>query len=119
MLVLAAWFLRCSSTGSWGIAVRTPHSNQRCPRNGKWTGLACQSAPTFVLLPLDPFGFGKATKVVSTSPDTGQQGGFAFYARPCAQALSGKAVRAELVYLRHETSFFIHPSGGISVAVFF
>lgn len=42
LLVLAAWFLRCSSTGSWGKWACKPISNQRCPRNGKWTGLVLQ-----------------------------------------------------------------------------
>ncbi len=50
--------------------------------------------PAFISSPLGVLQTpGKALKVVSTSPDTGQQGGFAPGAKLYAHALSGKAVR--------------------------
>ncbi len=93
MLVLEVWFTRLSSTGSRKVASTcsaTP--NLRCPRNGQADEPLGSASVTQATERLEQ-AFGKATEVVSVSPDTGQQGGGA-YAPLNAQALSGKAVRA-------------------------
>ena len=80
-----------------------PHSppNLRCPRNGKQTSMGFDPAPLSSHKPLGALkqATGKAMKVASASPDTGQQGGAP--ARACreAHALSGKAVRAFYLFL--------------------
>jgi len=48
---------------------------------------------------------GKAMKVESASPDTGQQGGVPARMRREAHALSGKAVRALDLFVSHEKPF--------------
>ena len=66
--------------------------NLRCPRNGKRTRSHlrfCQLATGFL-----EQGSGKATEVVSASPDTGQQGGGASenapFVRPCTVGEGGE-----------------------------
>ena len=68
--------------------------NLFCPRNGKQTSLALQ-APLSSLMPLVDLkqATGKAMKVVSVSPDTGQQCGALAKAHCEARALLVKAVR--------------------------
>jgi hypothetical protein len=61
-----------------GKQERVPHAavlNLRCPRNGKWT---CRFDTAFITV-TERFehALGKTMKVASTSPDTGQQGGYA------------------------------------------
>jgi len=79
-----------------------PKPNLRCPRNGKWTGLGFILKPGPAVCPYQPLDAlwvtGKAAPVVSTSPDTGQQGGSRLprAASRCAHALPGMVVRAYL-----------------------
>ena len=74
--------------------------NLCCPRNGKQTS---RKAPLSSHKPLAALKqvTGKAMKVASASPDTGQQGG-APKARCEAHALSGKAVRAFDLFVSNE-----------------
>ena len=79
-----------------GRAARSATPNLRCPRNGQ----ADEPSGSASVIPaterLEQV-LGKATEVVSASPDTGQQGGGAPKARRRdVHALSGKAVRALL-----------------------
>ena len=76
-----------------GVARSTP-SNLRCPRNGQADEPLGSASVTQATGRLEQAP-GKATEVVSASPDTGQQGGTARKTPCCkAHALSGKAVRA-------------------------
>ena len=74
MLVRAVRFTCRSSTGSRRVlsALETP--NLRCPRNGKQTSPKAPLSPPKPLVTLKQVS-GKAVKVASASPDTGQQGG--------------------------------------------
>jgi hypothetical protein len=77
------------------VSINSTRPHLRCPRNGqadKPLGFASVTQATERL----EQAFGKATEVVSASPDTGQQGGSTSLKTCClnAQALSGKAVRA-------------------------
>jgi hypothetical protein len=75
MLVLEVWFTCLSSTGSRRVASTsstTPHL--RCPRNGQADEPFGSASVTQATERLEQ-ALGKATEVVSASPDTGQQGG--------------------------------------------
>ena len=75
--------------------------NLCCPRNGKQTS---RKAPLSSHKPLAALKqvTGKAMKVASASPDTGQQGGVPAKVHREAHALSGKAVRAFDLFVSHE-----------------
>ncbi|MEY4506802.1 MAG: hypothetical protein RL297_1380 [Pseudomonadota bacterium] len=80
-----------------GRVARSATPNLRCPRNGQADEPSCSASVTPATERLEQV-LGKATEVVSASPDTGQHGGGAPKARRCeAHALSGKAVRALLL----------------------
>jgi len=55
----------------------TSQPNLRCPRNGKWTHLF--DAALIIVTERSEHALGKAIKVDSTSPDTGQHGGCALF----------------------------------------
>ena len=78
--------------------------NLRCPRNGKQTSPGFKPAPLSSHKPLVALKqvTGKAMKVASASPDTGQQGGVPAKVHREAHALSGKAVRAFDLFFSHE-----------------
>jgi hypothetical protein len=73
-----------------GVARSTP-SNLRCPRNGQADEPLGSASVTQATGRLEQ-ATGKATEVVSASPDTGQQGDLP-QGGCITQALSGKAVR--------------------------
>ena len=94
MLVLEVWFTRLSSTGSRRVAspsTTTPHL--RCPRNGQADEPFGSASVTQATERLEQ-ALGKATEVVSASPDTGQQGGGASenapLVRPCTVGEGGE-----------------------------
>ena len=62
-----------------GVERSTTHS-LRCPRNGQADEPLCSASVTHATERLEQ-AFGKATEVVSASPDTGQQGGGASQVR--------------------------------------
>jgi hypothetical protein len=79
-----------------GRAARSATPNLRGPRNGQADEPSCFASVKSATERLEQV-LGKATEVVSASPDTGQRGGGVPIAhRRDAQALSGKAVRALL-----------------------
>jgi hypothetical protein len=82
MLVLEVWFTRLSSTGSRRVAsTGSTTPNLRCPRNGQADEPFGSASVTQATERLEQ-AFGKATEVVSASPDTGQQGGGALKNAP-------------------------------------
>jgi hypothetical protein len=75
MLVLEVWFTRLSSTGSRKVvSINSTKPNLRCPRNGQADEPFGSASVTQATERLEQ-ALGKATEVVSASPDTGQQGG--------------------------------------------
>jgi vitamin B12 transporter len=92
--VLAAWFTRCSSTGSRRESSTEPTQPalppQRSSERAFFEGAASSKQATGCLEQAS----GKADEVVFASPDTGQRGGDALAHRCDVHALSGKAVRA-------------------------
>ena len=79
-----------------GRAARSATPNLRCPRNGQADEPSGSASVISATERLEQV-LGKATEVVSASPDTGQQGGGVPKARRRdVHALSGKAVRALL-----------------------
>ncbi len=95
-----------------GCVARSSPPHLRCPRNGQ-ADEPLGSASVIQATGRLEQATGKATEVVSASPDTGQQGGGARQAH-ChnVQALSGKAVRAFiwLVFFMKKT-IAIHARG--------
>ena len=82
MLVLAVWFTRRSSTGSRRVtSIDSTTPRLRCPRNGQADELHSSASVTQATERLEQ-ALGKATEVVSASPDTGQQGGGALENAP-------------------------------------